>query len=102
MTFQKYLIALLLASDQAVSATQVSYTGHFTSDSETRYFDFSLTSDSTTFTINTLPLNGSFNLAGDLIAVGGFNPYLSLWNKNTGVWVLLQALPVRKQSLNSA
>jgi WD40 repeat protein len=47
----------------------------------------SLVSDSTTFTINTLSLNGGLNLVSDSIAAGGFNPYLSLWDKNTGAWV---------------
>ncbi|MFI3198279.1 MAG: DVUA0089 family protein [Methylococcaceae bacterium] len=87
MTFQKCLITLLLCSVQAVSAASFSYTGSFANDSDMQYFDFSLTSDSTAFIINTLSLNGGLNLAGDSIAAGGFNPYLSLWDKSTGAWV---------------
>jgi WD40 repeat protein len=87
MTFQKCLIALLLCSSQAASAANFSYTGSFSNDSDVQYFNFSLTSNSTTFTINTLSLNGGLNLAGDLIAASGFNPYLSIWDKNTGDWI---------------
>jgi len=65
----------------------VSYTGNFSSDSDVQYFDFSLTVDSSMVSITTLSLNGGINLAGESIAAGGFNPYLSLWNKSTGAWV---------------
>ena len=32
-------------------------------------------------------MNGGLNLAGDSIAAGGFNPYLSLWDKSTSAWI---------------
>lgn len=86
-TFTACTLALLLVGSPSVMANSFSFTGNFTNDSEVQYFDFSLTTDSTTVIINTLSLNGGFNLAGELIATGGFNPYLSLWDQSTGAWV---------------
>lgn len=87
MTYQKCVIALLLFSSQPVSAANFSYTGSFSTDSDVQFFDFSITSDSTSVIINTLSLNGGLNLAGDQIAAGGFNSYLSLWDQSSGAWV---------------
>jgi hypothetical protein len=87
MTFQKGLMALLLCSVQAVSAASFSYTGSFSNDSDVQLFDLSLAADSSTVVINTLSVNGGLNVAGNLIAAGGFNPYLSLWDQSAGGWV---------------
>ena len=91
LTFQKCLIALLLCSSQAVSAdatlANFSFTGSFSNDSDVQFFDFLLSADSSTVLIDTLSLNGGTNAAGEVIPGGGFNPYLSLWDKSTGNWV---------------
>ena len=87
MTFQKGLMALLLCSVQVVSANSFSYTGSFSNDSDVQLFDFSLAADSSAVVINTLSVNGGLNVAGNLIAAGGFNPYLSLWDQSAGGWV---------------
>ena len=92
MTFQKGLMALLLCSVQAVSAASFSYTGSFSNDSDVQLFDFSLAADSSAVVINTLSVNGGLNVAGNLIAAGGFNPYLSLWDQSAGGWVFNTAL----------
>ena len=88
MTIQKLLIALFLLGSQAASAdtslTNFSFTGSFANDNDVQLFDFSLLADSTTLRINTLSLIGGTNDAGTAIAAGGFDPYLSVWDKSTG------------------
>ena len=87
MTIQKLLIALFLLGSQAASAAydnSFSFTGSFANDNDVQLFDFSLLADSTTLRINTLSLVGGTNAAGTVIAAGGFNPYLSVWDKSTG------------------
>ena len=64
-----------------------SYTGSFANDSDVQFFDFFLSADSSTVLINTLSLTGGTNAVGEVITGGGFNPYLSLWDKSTGNWV---------------
>ena len=87
MTIQKLLIALFLLGSQAASAAydnSFSFTGSFANDNDVQLFDFSLLADSTTLRINTLSLVGGTNDAGTAIAAGGFDPYLSVWDKSTG------------------
>jgi hypothetical protein len=52
-----------------------------------QWFDFSIAADSSSVLINTLSLNGGTNAAGAIIAGGGFNPYISIWDKITGDWI---------------
>ena len=80
-------LTLLLFGSQSVMATNLSFTGNFLTNGDAQFFDFSLAVASTSVIIETLSLNGGTNSAGDLIAAGGFYPYLSLWDKSTGAWV---------------
>lgn len=77
------LVLLFLASQSAMAAN-FSFTGTFRSDTDVQFFNFSLAADSTDAVINTLSLNGGTNLASNLIAGGGFNPYLAIFDASTG------------------
>ncbi len=82
-------LALLVLGSPSVMAANLSFTGNFSRDNENEveYLDFSIAADSTTVIIKTLSLNGGTNAAGNWIDGGGFDPYLALFNKNTGEWV---------------
>ncbi len=80
-------MATLLCSSQALSAANFSYTGSFSNNTDVQFFDFTLAADSNSVLIDSLSLNGGTNVAGEVIAGGSFNPYLSLWEQSTGNWV---------------
>ena len=80
-------LALLVLGSPSVMAANLSFTGSFSSDNEVKFLDFSIATDSTAVIINTLSLNGGTNAAGNLIAGGGFDPYLALFDKSTGDWI---------------
>ncbi len=58
---------------------QFSYTGTFTHDDETRTFYFTLSSP-TSVTVRTFGFGGGTNAAGTVIAPGGFDPTVSLFD----------------------
>lgn len=80
-------LALLFLTHFPASAASFSFTGNFSQDSDVQFFNFSIASDSSAVTIQTLSLNGGTNNAGSSIASGGFDTYLALYNQSTGDWV---------------
>jgi hypothetical protein len=80
-------LALLLgigASGSAV-AMDFSFTGNFTADDNVQLFHFSVGGPSTV-TLETLSYAGGTNAAGQLIARGGFDPILALFD-STGTLI---------------
>lgn len=80
-------LALLLFGSTSAMAANLSFTGNFANDADVRFFDFSIAANSSSVLIKTFSLNGGANAAGVAIAGGGFDPYLSIWDKITGDWV---------------
>ena len=65
------------------SATSVSFTGTFTQDDQLQIFIF--TAPTASFSAETLSYAGGINAAGDIIAPGGFDPVLSLFDATGGL-----------------
>lgn len=84
--FTTLKLAFLLLASQSVMAADFSFTGNFTQDSDVQLFSFSLASDSSSFIIDTLSLNGGTNAAGASIGAGGFDPYLAIFKESDGQW----------------
>ncbi len=74
-------LAVVLAACAALpaQAATISFTGTFDSDDDLELFSFTLGSASTV-TMMTLSYAGGVNAAGDLIAPGGFDPILTLFD----------------------
>ncbi|WP_131655703.1 DVUA0089 family protein [Methylocucumis oryzae] len=91
MTTNKLLLVLsfmfLLCVGQGATAANFSFTGNFNKDNDVQLFSFTIGADSTTVAINTLSLLGGVNLNGQSIAGDGFNPYLAIFEQNTGLFV---------------
>jgi WD40 repeat protein len=73
----------LVALASPASATDFSFTGLFTADNNVQFFNFSVTGESVV-TLRTYSYAGGTNAAGDVIARGGFDPILSLYDASTG------------------
>lgn len=80
-------LGLCLIGSSSAMAANLSFTGSFANDSDRQFFAFTLLADSSAFFITTLSLNGGINSVGTTIAAAGFDPYLSIWDKNTGSWI---------------
>jgi hypothetical protein len=74
------LLALFLCT---ANAANFSFTGNFTLDDDVELFNFTVGAPSTV-TLLTLSYAGGTNAAGDVIARGGFDPILALFD-STGV-----------------
>lgn len=74
-----FAVLLLLAG--TAYADNFSFTGNFTQDDQMQIFNFTLAS-SATVTLETLGYAGGTNAAGQAIAAGGFDPFLSLFDSS--------------------
>lgn len=81
-------IAISLASTSAAQATNMSFTGNFTYDNDVQKFTFVVAADSNV-TLRSWSYAGGVNAAGDLIARGGFDPILSLFD-SSGIKIVEQ------------
>jgi len=78
------LIAFVFFASAVVApATDFSFTGTFTSDDQLQFFQF--TAPSSSVTLKTLSYAGGTNAAGAIIAAGGFDPVLSLFDATGGL-----------------
>jgi hypothetical protein len=77
-----FVLAVLLAAVPA-SAASISFTGTFTQDDQLELFQF--TAPSNNVTLRTWSYAGGTNAAGQLIAAGGFDPVLSLFDATGGL-----------------
>jgi hypothetical protein len=68
------------------SAADFSFTGTFTTGNDVQLFNFSVTAPSNV-TLRTYSYAGGINAAGDVIARGGFDPILALFNGSTGAFI---------------
>lgn len=72
------LIALLVTAPMA-QATNISFTGSFTHDTDLQFFTFTLAHPTTGVALRTWSYAGGTNAAGLAIPAGGFEPYLNLY-----------------------
>jgi hypothetical protein len=72
------LVSCLLVSPAAY-ATNLSFTGTFTHDTDLQVFTFTLAHPTTGVAMRTWSYAGGTNAAGQVIPSGGFEPYLSLY-----------------------
>jgi hypothetical protein len=72
------LIVCLLMTPVA-HATNISFTGTFTHDTDLQYFTFTLANPTAGVALRTWSYAGGTNAAGQVIADGGFEPYLNLY-----------------------
>lgn len=72
-------VAVLLLASANASAVDFSFSGHFTGDDDVQLFDFSVGMESQV-TFRTLSYAGGTNAAGTVIARGGFDPILALFD----------------------
>src|SRR5262245_40873387 len=83
----KWILAAVAASSlaaaSAASADNFSFTGNLANDDAVQFFDFSVGSTSAV-TLRTWSYAGGTNAAGQVIARGGFDPILSLYDLATG------------------
>jgi len=77
ITFGFFLCAVV------ASAADFSFTGTFLQDDQLQYFQF--TAPSSSVTLQTFSYAGGVNAAGTIIAPGGFDPVLSLFNATGGL-----------------
>jgi hypothetical protein len=73
--------AAILACTTPSKADNFSFTGSFAVDNDVQLFNFSVTSPSNV-TLRTWSYAGGTNAAGQLIAAGGFDPILALFNSS--------------------
>lgn len=78
---QSMLIGLVALSflPSMAQAVSVSFTGFFTRDDEVQLFPFTIGGPATV-TLQTLGYAGGTNAAGDIIAAGGFDPIVTLFD----------------------
>ena len=72
------VVPFLLASPFAL-ATNFSFTGTFTHDTDLQYFTFTLANPTPGVALRTWSYAGGINAAGSTIPSGGFEPYLNLY-----------------------
>jgi len=77
----KTLVALaaFAASATLAQATNLSFTGNFTFDNDVQTFTF-VVGDTSTITLRSWSYAGGMNSAGDMIARGGFDPILAVFD----------------------
>jgi hypothetical protein len=80
-----FLLAASLFAAAPAAATDFSFTGNFTRDDDVQLFNFTVGAPSTV-TLRTWSYAGGTNAAGDVIARGGFDPILALFD-GTGALV---------------
>lgn len=78
-------LVMLTLSVSAAYATDFSFTGNFTNDNDVQFFNFSVGAPSTV-TLETYSYAGGTNAAGQVIARGGFDPILALFD-STGALI---------------
>ena len=79
------IAAGMIVSAAPAQATDFSFTGNFTNPNDVALFNFSVGTESTV-TLRTWSYAGGTNAAGDIIARGGFDPILALFD-STGALV---------------
>ena len=76
----------IVAGVSSAHADNFSFTGNFTQDDNVQLFNFTVGSLSTV-TLRTFSYAGGTNSAGTVIARGGFDPILALFNATTGALI---------------
>ncbi|OGU19173.1 MAG: hypothetical protein A2X85_03650 [Geobacteraceae bacterium GWF2_54_21] len=79
MALLSMLVFALTASNAL--ADNYSFTGNFNRDNDVQLFNFTVGAD-TTVTLRTWSYAGGTNAAGNLVASGGFDPILALFNSS--------------------
>jgi hypothetical protein len=79
-------VSALVLSTGVASAADFSFTGSFDADDDVQYFDFVVGSTSDV-QLMSLSYAGGVNSAGQTISAGGFDPILTLFNKDTGAFI---------------
>jgi hypothetical protein len=77
------IVTLLMGFSVAGVAGQFSFTGNFVNDNDVQLFSFTLLSPGTV-TVQTWGYGGGTNAAGQVIAPGGFEPTLSMFDALSG------------------
>lgn len=72
-------VTLLLLASPLLQASNISFTGTFTYDTDLQYFTFTLLNPTPNVTLRTWSYSGGTNAAGQTISSGGFEPYLNLY-----------------------
>jgi hypothetical protein len=80
-TFSSFIAISLFAG--SVGAADFSFTGNFTRNNQVQEFNFTVASTSDV-TLRTWSYAGGINAEGEIIARGGFDPIVSLFNAATG------------------
>jgi hypothetical protein len=75
------ILGLLAGSSHAA---KFSFTGNFTDGNEVQPFNFSVVGPEATITLRTWSYSGSINAAGTVIAGGGFQPIVTVFNAANG------------------
>ena len=70
---------LLVFTCSTAAATNISFTGTFTHDTDLEFFTFTLANPTPGVTLRTWSYAGGVNAVGETIAAGGFEPYLNLY-----------------------
>jgi hypothetical protein len=76
-----FSISLLAANAASALPTNYSFTGNLANDDQVQLFNFSVAAPSTV-TLRTWSYAGGTNAAGQVIAAGGFDPILALFNSS--------------------
>lgn len=79
----KAIIAMSLITGSA-NAADFSFTGEFANDDEVQEFNFAVAGAAQDVTLRTWSYAGGTDAAGTVIARGGFDPVVSLFNASTG------------------
>jgi len=83
---RRLLSALLLMSAMGAQASIVSFVGAFTQDDNVRLLPFTLSTVGQVV-VRTFSYAGGVNGAGQVIAPGGFDPIVTLFNASTGALI---------------
>ena len=77
-----FAVLSLLASATFSFASNLSFTGNFTNDTDVQLFTFTLNADTPGVTLRTLSYAGGVNADGAVVASGGFDTHLNLFAAN--------------------
>ena len=77
-------LGLFLLTVPGANATDFSFTGNFTNDNDVALFDFTVGASSPDVILRTWSYAGGTNAAGQVIAEGGFDPILAVFD-STGL-----------------
>lgn len=83
------LLFMTLICASSAKADNFSFIGNFTRDDNIQFFNFSVGAPSNV-TLRSFSYAGGVNSAGQVIARGGFDPILALFNRTTGALIAQQ------------